>query len=143
MKKSFLLLAIIIAVYSMLACSKQSQTADVQATDIIDTSKTAIKYSGQFSSAPGESVSGKVLILLQNGVYSIALENFNTGNGPDLRLYLSKQIQPVGFIEIGRLKSTKGNQVYALNAGIDFTQYKYALIFCQQYNVLFGSAELK
>ena len=67
----------------------------------------------------------------------------NIGVGPDLHVYLSKQTQPVDFIDLGKLKSTKGDQVYQLSKNVDFTNYKYALIFCQQYNVPFGSAELK
>ena len=127
----------------MSSCSKQNQVNQVPATDNIDTSKGAIKYSGMFSSAPGESVSGNALVLFQNGVYSIALENMNVGNGPDLHLYLSKELKPLNFIDVSKLKSTSGNQVYALTSIPNFTQYKYVLVFCQQYNVLFGSAVLK
>jgi Electron transfer DM13 len=141
MNKLFCLLFII--TWGMIACSKKNQTTEVPATDVIDTTKAAIKYSGTFVSAPGESVSGKALVLFQSGTYSIALEDLNVANGPDLHVYLSKEIKPVNFIHAGKLKSTKGNQVYALTTNPDFTQYKYVLIFCQQYNVLFGSAELK
>jgi Electron transfer DM13 len=141
MKKAFFVVAIIIT--GGMACSKQNQTTEIPANDPIDTSKAVIKYSGQFSSAPGESVSGKALILFQNGAYSIALENLDVSNGPDLHLYLSTDLHAEYFIDLGKLKSTRGNQVYTLTSGPDITQYKYALIFCQQYNVLFGSAELR
>ena len=141
MKNIFFLFAIIVVTST--ACSKQNGTTEVPATDKIDTAGAALKYSGVFISAPGESVNGKALILLQNGTYSIALENFAAGNGPDLHLYLSKQIQPTNIVDLGKLKSTNGNQVYTLASNPDFTQYKYVLIYCQQYSVLFGSAELK
>jgi Electron transfer DM13 len=138
-----LLFLFVIIASGLVSCSKQNQTTAVPATDIIDTSKALVKYSGNFISAPGESVSGRALVLVQNGAYSIAFENLNAGNGPDLHVYLSKETNPINFIHLGKLKSTRGNQVYALNASPDFSQYKYALIFCQQYNILFGSAELK
>ena len=141
MKNIFFALTII--AFTGTACSKNNGTTEVPATDKIDTIGAAVKYTGLFNSAPGESVNGKALILLQNGKYSIALENFTAGNGPDLHLYLSKQILPSNFINIGKLKSINGNQVYALPSDLDFTQYKYALIYCEKYSVLFGSAELK
>lgn len=127
----------------LMACSKTSTVTTLPATDIIDTTGGAAKYSGAFSSAPGENVSGTALILLKSGVYSMALKNMNIGAGPDLHVYLSKQKQPIDFIDLGKLKSTMGDQVYEVKNSVDFTSYKYALIFCQQYNVLFGSAELK
>ena len=64
-------------------------------------------------------------------------------NGPDLHVYLSKEAFPVNFIDLGRIKSTSGNQLYTISGMPDFVQYKYALIHCQRYNHLFGSALLK
>jgi hypothetical protein len=64
-------------------------------------------------------------------------------NGPDLHVYLSKEVLPVNYIDLGRLQSTSGNQVYELTGNPDFSQYKYALVHCQRYNHLFGSAELR
>jgi hypothetical protein len=58
-------------------------------------------------------------------------------------VYLSKEVQPISFVNLGPLKSTNGTQLYNIPTGVDFTQYKYALVHCQQYNHLFGSAELK
>ncbi len=142
MNRSAFLLGIL--VWGLISCSKSNQgSPSILVTDNIDTSKSAVKYRGAFASAPGERVNGMALILFRDGTYTVALENLDAGNGPDLHLYLSKQLQPATFIDLGKLKSTKGNQVYGLNTVPDFAQYKYALIFCQQYNVLFGSAELK
>ena len=143
MNKVSKIMLFVLVSYWVMACTKKGQLNEVPAADNIDTTSGAAKYSGVFSSAPGESVSGTALVLLNGGVYSVALKNMNIGVGPDLHVYLSKQTQPVDFIDLGKLKSTKGDQVYQLSKNVDFTSYKYALIFCQQYNVPFGSAELK
>ncbi len=142
MKGLFFLL---IAGFVWIGCSKpdKTTTTEIPAADLIDTSQGAVKFSGNFVSAPGESVSGKALVLLKGGIYTLALESTAIVNGPDLHVYLGKDKSAVNFIDLGKLKSTNGNQVYAINGNPDFTQYKYALIYCQQYNVLFGSAELK
>jgi hypothetical protein len=87
-------------------------------------------------------VSGSVMVYQANGKLQLKLSGFSTTNGPDLKVYLSKEIQPVNFIKLGDLKSTSGNQVYDITGIPDFSQYRYALIHCEQYNHLFGSAEL-
>lgn len=127
----------------LMACSKESPLTEVPATDNIDTSNGAVKYTGSFISAPGKSASGTALVLLKNGIYSVALKKMNVSGGPDLRVYLSKQLQPADYIDLGKLKSTSGDQVYQVANNVDFTTYKYALVYCKQFTVLFGSAELK
>ncbi|CAN5811226.1 DM13 domain-containing protein [soil metagenome] len=133
------------------SCSKGDETSTTPATDVIpgstpgpgvDPITGTAKYSGVFASAPGESVTGNALIFFENNAYSVALENVKIGSGPDLHLYLAKEKQATNFIDLGKLKSFSGNQVYPLTTSPDFSQYKYVLIYCQQFNVLFGSAEL-
>jgi hypothetical protein len=98
---------------------------------------------GAFMNGPYGTVSGKAAVNIDNGVYTLSLEDVKISNGPDLHVYLSKEVQPVNFIDLGKLKSTAGNQLYAINGMPDLSVYKYALIHCQQYNHLFGSAALK
>jgi hypothetical protein len=142
--KKFIKLSIIIFVCA--SCSKGNKstgdTSNVPQMDYIDTVNAITKHTGTFVSAPGESVSGKALVLLQGSVYKLALENMAIANGPDLHVYLAKDLSAQAFIDLGILKSTGGNQLYAITGSPDFLAYKYALIYCQQYNVLFGSALL-
>jgi hypothetical protein len=69
--------------------------------------------------------------------------DFNSSNGPDLRVYLAKEMQPVNFIDLGALKATGGNQVYPFTQSVNFSEYKYALVHCRQFNHLFGWALLQ
>lgn len=124
------------------ACTKQNATPTTPVDEMVDTSAMQ-KYIGAFMNGPYGSVSGTASLFYQSGTYSLAIKNAMISNGPDLHVYLSKEIQPINFIDLGKLKSTMGNQVYAISGVPDFNQYKYALIHCQQYNHLFGSAELK
>jgi hypothetical protein len=50
---------------------------------------------------------------------------------------------PVHFISLGKLKSTNGNQIYAIPGTPDFNEYKYICIHCKEYNHLFGYALLQ
>lgn len=137
MKYLFLIVAITLAI----ACRKEGAST-TPLNENVDTTGVQ-KYAGTFSNGPYGATSGQAKVYLQSGKLVLALENFSVNNGPDLYVYLSKEIQPVNFISLGKLRSTSGNQVYDITGMPDFSEYKYALIHCQRFNHLFGSAELK
>ncbi len=138
MKISFLLPACLVLLG---ACTKEN-TPTTPLNNTAD-STAMLKYSGTFVSGPWGNVSGTAKIFLQHNQYTLALENMNISNGPDLYVYLSKEILPSNFIDLGRLQSVAGNQLYQVPGNPDFSQYKYALVHCKQFNHLFGSAELR
>ena len=70
------------------------------------------------------------------------LENFSTDPGPDLKLYLSSNQGAAQFVNLGNLKSTNAQQVYAISGMPDSKEYPYVLIWCQQFSVLFVVARL-
>lgn len=109
----------------------------------VTTKDTTLKYVGDFGTNPSNLVKGKAKIYFKDGRYILALEDFNTSNGPDLHVYLSKEAPPINFIDLGKIKSTNGNQLYDIPGTPDFKIYKYVLIHCQAYNHLFGTAELQ
>jgi Electron transfer DM13 len=141
--KNPILYITIIAAFVLTGCSKQNGTDTTAGTGTVDTASAMLRYSGSFVNGPYGSVSGDAKIFLQNGSYILKFQGVNISNGPDLHVYLSKEVQPVNFIDLGRLQSTSGNQVYSITGTPDFTQYKYALVHCQRFNHLFGSAELQ
>jgi hypothetical protein len=124
------------------ACVKEN-TATNPVDDRVDTTVNMQKKIGMFADGPYGRVSGEAKVFCVNNKFTLALENVVISNGPDLHVYLSKEVQPVNYIDLGKLQSTMGNQVYEISGTPDFTQYKYALIHCQRYNHLFGSAELR
>ena len=138
-KTLFVLLSISILISS---CVKQD-TPTNPLDDRVDTTTNSQSKLGMFMNGPFGRVTGSEKIYSMNNMHTLALENVYISNGPDLHVYISKEIFPVNYIDLGRLKSTMGNQVYEIPGNPDFTQFKYALIHCQQYNHLFGSAELK
>ena len=122
----------------LFSCSKTS-TQKLNEMVSLDGS---LQFTGTFRGYGSESVSGLAKIYLSNNKYMLKLENFTTSNGPDLKVYLSKASSPSGFISLGDLKSTNGNQVYEISGTPYFTHHKFVLIHCERYNHLFGSAEL-
>jgi len=131
------LIAFLLSVVTI-SCSRNSYFVET-IQPAIDTA-AMVKYGGNFSNGPYGSVSGNVAILKQRDSLVLSLSNFNSSSGPALHVYLSKEVQPVNFIDLGSLRSNNGDQAYSIAGMPDFSQYKYALIHCKQYNHLFGSA---
>ena len=140
MKKITIFLSLLVM---LMACNKNVGSSTAVLNEKIDTAAVVARntMAGNFISY-GQNVSGTAKVYLVAGKYTLALENFSTNNGPDLHVYLSTETQPADFIDLGKLKSTSGNQVYDISGSPDFMKYKYALIHCQQYNHLFGSAPI-
>lgn len=124
------------------ACTKAHETATTPLNETLPADSVSL-VTGVFMNGPYGTVTGKASVKSDNGVYTLSLQEVKISNGPDLHVYLSKEVQPVNFIDLGKLKSTGGNQLYAISGMPDLSVYKYALIHCQQYNHLFGSAALK
>ena len=141
MKSIFL--AVTIILFAFTACEKQNATATTPLNEMVDLGTASNTKTGMFINGPFGVVSGTARIYITEGKHRLALENITTSNGPDLHVYLSKEIYPIKFIDLGKLKSTSGNQVYDVSGMPNYADYKYALIHCQQYDHLFGSAELK
>lgn len=132
----------IISLFLLNACTKSGSSSD-PINEMIGNSGTPVTSAMAFTSANGYTVTGNVRIYQKDGKLILALENFRSSNGPDLRVYLSKEMQPVNFKELGRLKSVQGNQLYDIPGTPDFNEYKFAVIHCQQFNRAFGFASIK
>jgi electron transfer DM13 len=96
--------------------------------------------------------SGTVRIVgYPDGTRRLEIVGLSTSDGPDLRVWLTDQ--PVGrdwkvfddgaYLEVGRLKGNRGDQVYELPEGVDLRQYRSVTIWCKRFSVSFGAAELR
>lgn len=90
----------------------------------------------------GHFASGTVRIVTAGEKRYIRYENFKTINGPDIYVYLAKDLDVKEFINIGRVRATEGNINYEIPEGIDIKDYPYVLIWCKTFGVLFNSAKL-
>lgn len=82
------------------------------------------------------------VIYLEDGSDVLRLEDLKVTNGPDLYVYLATDKQASDFVNLGRLKANNGNQNYDIPEGTDLSKYDTVLVWCKQFSVLFGSAEL-
>jgi hypothetical protein len=83
------------------------------------------------------------VIQLGDGSKILRLENFKSTNGPNVHLYLATDKTASNIIDLGRLKANNGNQNYNIPRETDLTKYNMVLIWCKDFSVLFGSAQLR
>lgn len=100
------------------------------------------------------STSGLVRIVEQpDGTRLLAIENLETTNGPDVHVWLSaadvvddrsgwSRAGSAAFVDLGLIKGNQGNQVYQIPAEVDLTQIRSVSLWCVQFSVSFGAAQL-
>ncbi len=51
-------------------------------------------------------------------------------------------MKDVMFVDLGRLRSFKGSQRYAIPAGVDLAKFPSVIIWCERFGVLISPADL-
>jgi hypothetical protein len=136
-------LIIIFLLGGAIACSPEDATPTTPANDAFDETNATLLREGTWMGSGSYTVSGIAQIYEDNGKKVLLLNNFSSSNGPDLKVYLSTTESATSFVNLGVLKSISGKQTYAIPDQTDIDQFKFALIWCQQFSVLFGKSETK
>lgn len=106
--------------------------------------------SGQFHNGAHETKGMATVFQLADGKKTLRLTNFETSNGPDVRVYLvaahdakdNDTVTRAGFVDLGSLKGNIGDQNYDLPANVDLAKYRAVTIWCKRFGVNFGTAPL-
>jgi len=105
--------------------------------------------SGPFRSLEHSTTGMAQLVRLPGGEHVVQFAGLSTSDGPDLHVYLSPQPATAeeaafgaGFTTLGELKGNRGNQVYAVPAGVDVTAVRSVVIWCKRFSAGFGVAGL-
>ena len=80
---------------------------------------------------------------VDESVTNLSLTQFKTDDGPKLLLYLSTEVDSKDYVDLGDLKGLEGDFNYAIPAGTDIEKYKYVVVWCVDFSVSFGHAELE
>jgi hypothetical protein len=140
MKKLFLLSLLVIS-FSCKDEDNGTPTAPIVDTfDPMEVQATLLKE-GTLTGV-GHTVNGTVKVYDDAGKKVIVLDPFTSQNGPDLKIYLSTDQNATKYINLGVLKSTTGKQSYDITGTPNLAEYKFVLVWCQQFSILFGKAEL-
>lgn len=87
---------------------------------------------------------GALIVEVAPGQFVLRVEGFSVRNGPDLFVMLSPAADGYadGALKLGRLKATDGAFNYDIPAGTNLDSFKSAVIWCEQFATLFGTAAL-
>lgn len=109
--------------------------------------------SGTFVSQEHTTTGTVRIIENPDGTRVLAIENLDTSNGPDVHVWLSAADAVEGFdgwflaggaayFDLGAIKGNQGNQLYDIPAEVDLSAYRSVSLWCVQFSVGFGAAQL-
>lgn len=106
--------------------------------------------SGNFHDVAHKGVGQATIYQLGGGQRVLRFTNFETSNGPDVRVYLiatkdasdSETVRRSGFVEVGALKGNIGDQNYEISSDLDLNKYRAVTIWCKRFGVNFATAPL-
>jgi hypothetical protein len=113
----------------------QAQPTDAAAAPSISTATSV-------TGTTGHPASGTARVVRADGKTYVRYENFKTIDGPDIYVYLAKDLDAKEFINLGKVRATEGNINYEIPAGVSISDYPYVLTWCKTFGVLFNSAKL-
>lgn len=110
----------------------------------------AVLSEGAFVSQEHDTNGTARVLELPGGERVLRLEGFSTSDGPDVHVWLSEakaggdwHVADDGdYVALGELKATHGNHNYAIPADADLARLHSVVIWCDRFNVAFGSAPL-
>jgi hypothetical protein len=105
---------------------------------------------GRFHSVAHDTTGDAAIYELANGNRVLRFTDFATSNGPGVNIYLvaakdakdSETVTNAGFVSLGPIKGTKGDQNYELPANLDLSKYGAVTVWCKRFSVNFGTAPL-
>jgi hypothetical protein len=106
---------------------------------------------GMFHSVAHDTVGMASIIELDNQKRILRLDGFKTSNGPDVHVLLGKAtdanddatVKNSGYYDLGSLKGNIGDQNYDIPTDVDLADFNSVTIWCNRFNVNFGTAPLK
>jgi hypothetical protein len=108
---------------------------------------------GTFVSHEHETAGTVRIVQNPDGTRVLAIENLSTTNGPDVHVWLSATDTVEGpdgwflagsadYLDLGPIKGNLGNQLYDIPADADLSLFPSVSLWCVQFGVSFGGAQL-
>jgi len=98
--------------------------------------------------AVGHSADGRAAVVLTGGKRVLTLRRFRIDPGPRVRVWLVPRSAkgdgqvPRDYKDLGKLKGNKGNQQYAIPAGVDLRRYRSVIFWCVPFTQTLARANL-
>jgi hypothetical protein len=113
--------------------------------------KDEVLATGEFEDAEHGTNGTAKVIELGDGRRFVRLERLATSDGPDLHVWVTDQRSggPWGsyddgrYLALGELKATHGSQNYEIPDDADLSDLTSVVIWCDRFNVAFGTAPIR
>jgi hypothetical protein len=106
--------------------------------------------SGPFSSLEHGTTGSVRVVALEDGSRFVRIEDLDTSDGPDLRVYLTDQ--PLSddwgvwddgrYVDLGALKGNVGDSNYRIPDDVDLSRFRTVVIWCRRFTVGFAVAPI-
>jgi len=128
----------------------QKLFVDDRVAEALPAAATVKTLSAEMFRSYEHATSGRArVIATAGGRRYVRFEDFETSNGPALKVYLSAA-PPSGpgdrfddrFVDLGDLKGNIGSQNYAIPRDVRLDGYRSVVVWCKRFSVPFGAAAL-
>jgi hypothetical protein len=127
----------------MIGCTVEDNTPKMPVNDTFDPANATLIKKGTLMGAGGHTATGVASLYLYNGKHVVYLDPFESQNGPDLKVYLSKDENASEYLRLGNLKSVMGAQSYEVPVTINEKDYPFVHIWCEKFSVVFAIAPIQ
>jgi Electron transfer DM13 len=141
--KNIMKFSVLIFACSLLFVNCKKKEKQVGLNEVVADGSVLLKQGTLSDGDANHKSSGTVEVYQANGSKTLQFKNFNGSTKPDVRVYLSDSPSNVdNATELGAVKATNGSFNYTFEDNIDLASRKYVVLWCKQFSVLFGKAEL-
>jgi hypothetical protein len=134
------ILYLIVTFFVLTACNSEDGDMDDALLNSSPEMTEEENIKGDFVS-DAHPTSGMVSVNEEKSV--LTLNNFKTDDGPKLLLYLTTDLDVNDYVDLGDLKGIEGDFEYDIPSNTDLIKYKYVVVWCVDFSVSFGHAELE
>jgi hypothetical protein len=119
-------------------------------TTMASNNQPVVLSEGQFHKVAHDTTGSATIYQLPDGKRVLRFSQFETSNGPAVHVYLvaandatdNDTVKKAGFLSLGPIKGSKGDQNYELPANTDLAKYRAVTVWCERFGVNFGTAPL-
>jgi hypothetical protein len=141
--KNVMKFSVLILICSLLLVNCKKKEKQIGLNEVVAEGSALLKQGTLSDGDANHKSSGTVEVYQTSGNKTLQFRNFNGSIQPDVRVYLSDSPSNVSnATELGTVKATSGSFNYTFDDNINLTTRKYVVLWCKQYTVLFGQAEL-
>lgn len=119
-----------------------AETDIVEVPMAVDPNAPMVRGPFTIADTRGHPASGEVTTIITPDQQLVRFQDYQGTNGPDLFIYLAKDLEANEFVNLGRAKGNQGNINYVVPEDIDISEYKYVMTWCRAFGVLFDFAEI-